>query len=65
VLFETIVKLLGKSRRDRCDWTNLLELPEEELEEEQMGGAAVMITPEECRNQIREFWDNESSRRLK
>ena len=59
VLFETILKLLGKAEGTDVI-TNLLELPEEEFEEEeekeQMGGAAVMITPEEYKSQIREFW---------
>ena len=58
VLFQTIVKLLGKADGEDVI-TNLVELPEEEFEEdddEQMGGAAVMITPEEYRSQIRDFW---------
>jgi hypothetical protein len=61
VLFQTIVKLLGKPDGEDVI-TNLLELPEEEFEEEeddddeQMGGAAVMITPEEYRSQIQDFW---------
>ena len=66
-LFQTIVKLLGKP--DGTDViTHLLELPEEEFEEEaeeQTGGAAVMITPEEYKSQIQRYWaDNQGADRV-